>query len=135
MTIEEYINEVTTGLNLDPALAQKITADLAAELRAEVAAGKSEDEATAGMDNPEIEAARLMQKYDSAVQAKQTSEGKLPMVFWWAVMLSCMLFGFKLIQLICGGTSTFNIVGFAVGAVGLVGCGIFALLFGHKNKK
>lgn len=135
MTIEKYIREVTCGLDLSEMLIGKIRDDLEKELKAAVAAGKTEDEATLERGYPEEVAAELVLKYDKYVQKKQSSEGKLPMIFWWGLMLSSLLFSIKLIVCLWVGGTAYDKLGLAAGTAGMAACGVYALVWWAKKKK
>ena len=135
MTIEEYIHEVIKDLDLSEMLIGKISNDLRKELTSEVEGGLTEEQATAQRGWPEQVAIELMQKYDKTAQQKQSREGKLPMVFWWGLMLSSLLFSIKWITCMWVGGTTFDKFGVAAGAAGMVLCGFWALGWFIRKKK
>lgn len=133
MTIEQFLKESTAGLDLSEEVAQQVREDLRETLTAQMQTGMTEEEAIQSLVDPEQEVARLILKYDDSVQAKQTGEGKMPMMFWWGLMLSLLLVVLKALQWVLMEHAVFHLVGIGVGIVGLVACGIYALIWKKKH--
>lgn len=133
LNINDYIYEVIKDLDLSEMLIGKIRDDLEKELKAKVAAGMTEYEATDERGYPELVAIELMKKYDKKTQEKRSSEGKLPMMFWWGLMFSSLLFSIKGIVWLWVEPTAFDKLGCIAGLAGLAACGIYAVIWKKKQ--
>lgn len=136
MTIEEFIKINTETLGLSADVIEAVRADLRAELFELMEEGRTEQEAIDALGDGERAVATLILRHDEKIKAQHTSEGKLPMMYWWALMLSVLLVVLKAMQyLLMSDHTALTIFAFFVGVAGLAVCGVWALVFWYKKKK
>lgn len=136
MTIEEYAKNATAGLGLTQHVAAAVQQDLKSEIIDLMDEGKTFEEAIEAIGDVERAVATLILRHDEAIKAQHSSEGKLPMMYWWGLMLSALLVVMKAMQyLLMADHTPLTIFAFFVGVAGLCVCGVWGLVFWLKKKK
>ncbi|MEG1932036.1 MAG: hypothetical protein RR075_02890 [Pygmaiobacter sp.] len=133
MTIEDYISEVFSGIEVSPVTEERIRNEIKTRFRTLTEEGKTPEEAVEALGHPELLITELMTEYDDEAHEKSEGEGQISMIWAWGLMLSAILFIIKGSQCLFFADTTFNRIGAGAGLLGLLGSGLYYLWF--RNTK